>query len=267
MHFFKYHGAGNDFIVVDNRKQGVHFVSSEQIAALCDRHTGIGADGLIILEGSDQSDFRMLYYNADGHEGSMCGNGGRCIVSFSRFLGLINTEARFEASDGIHVAQILENGTFADRVSLHMNSVHNIERIGDDYILDTGSPHFVKFVENVGAVDVYEEGRKIRYGDHYRKTGINVNFVEPAKDKIKIRTYERGVEDETRACGTGSVAAAISFYLKTSGKSKSPILVQTLGGDLEINFRNVNGSFEDVVLTGEAVRVFQGSVDLKSFAG
>ena len=206
MTFHKYQGTGNDFIIIDNRNYIFPKKNSSLIASLCDRHFGIGADGLILLEDHKTVDFSMIYFNADGHESTMCGNGGRCIVAFAKQLDLIKNETTFDAVDGLHYATI-ENGI----VSLKMIDVKSIELSNTHSFLNTGSPHHINFSENIDTINVKELGAKIRYGAPYFKEGTNVNFAEKTSDNsFKVRTYERGVEDETLACGTGAVASAIA---------------------------------------------------------
>ncbi|MFW6101370.1 MAG: diaminopimelate epimerase, partial [Bacteroidota bacterium] len=207
-HFHKYHGAGNDFIIINNR-QGVFPPDKNVIKRLCRRRFGIGADGLMFLETSAEADFYMRYFNSDGNESTMCGNGGRCIVSFAYDQGLIDKKTRFLASDGPHEAVIRDDNL----VALKMQDVERVKTLGEHYFVDTGSPHYVRFVDDPEQVNVYEEGRKIRYNSQFSETGVNVNFVSLEEgDQIAIRTYERGVENETLACGTGAVASAISAY-------------------------------------------------------
>ena len=254
--FFKYHGTGNDFILIDNRS-GKFNADSEIIAKLCHRRFGIGADGLMLLENSDNYDFKMRYFNSDGNEGTMCGNGGRCIVAFAKKLGLITEYTVFEAVDGIHKARV-NNGL----VSLHMSSVDNIDKLSSDYFLDTGSPHFVRFIDDVDEFDVYKEGRNIRYSEKFKKNGTNVNFVQIIDDNtIKVATYERGVEDETLSCGTGVTASAISAYVKNGGRA-AKFNIQTKGGDLQVEFVEKNGKFDNIILSGPASFVFEGNIEI-----
>lgn len=210
--FFKYEGAGNDFILIDNRNKSFSLINdTKSIKKLCDRHFGIGADGLMVLQMKNGIDFEMLYFNADGKEGSMCGNGGRCIVAFANQLKLIKRETNFLAVDGPHYATISENGNL---VSLQMIDVQEIKTDGDAFILNTGSPHYVLEVENLASKDVYLDGKSIRYNEPYNVKGINVNFVEDLGDHYYVRTYERGVENETFACGTGVTAVSMAMAKK-----------------------------------------------------
>ena len=227
--FHKYQGTGNDFVVADNRSGEYSFLSTDQIRRFCDRRFGIGADGLMLLNKKDGYDFEMKYYNADGREGSMCGNGGRCITKFAYHLGIHKNEYRFMAVDGEHEAEIDTDGI----VSLRMKDVDSIQKIHGDFILNTGSPHYIKIVKDVMEIDVYQKGRDIRYSKEYELEGINVNFVEMAGDhNIIVRTYERGVEDETYSCGTGVTAAAIVCYHNENGFND--VEVKTLGGTLTV---------------------------------
>ncbi len=254
MIFYKYQGTGNDFILIDNRDGGVQ-LSREQVAHLCHRRFGIGADGLMLLERAAGYDFRMVYYNSDGGESTMCGNGGRCITAFAKHLGLIASVADFVAIDGPHTAHINDDGL----ISLHMKNVDELH-IGDDHtILNTGSPHYVLWVKDVQTTDVFNEGRRIRNRPEFLPGGINVNFVEMTQGNLSVRTYERGVEDETLSCGTGVTAAAIAATCSETGTFKT--VLTTPGGQLEVSFRkDTPHSAKDVVLTGPAVFVYKGEV-------
>lgn len=275
-HFYKYQGTGNDFVIIDDRQKTFQIQNQPLIEKLCDRRFGIGADGLILLQNHPDFDFEMVYFNSDGRPSTMCGNGGRCIAAFAKFLGVIdeNKVGSFIAADGPHKV------TFeGDKVSLQMKDVDATSTRNDnkDYVLNTGSPHYVVFVEKdeLDNIDIVTEAHKIRYNDEFKKEGINVNFVEiVAEGQIKVRTYERGVEDETFSCGTGVVASSIASYLHSTQKesfSKNGqnqvfhTKVQTKGGNLAVSFKiseNVNVSFEDVWLIGPAVQVFEGDVEL-----
>ena len=253
-HFSKYHGTGNDFILIDNRKNTTA-LSMKQIASLCHRRFGIGADGLMLLELEEGYDFRMVYYNSDGNPGSMCGNGGRCITKFAYDLGIHRDEFTFIASDGPHKAWIDDKGI----VRLKMIDVHHIENHGSYELLNTGSPHFVKTVPDLEIYPVYKEGNEIRNSDKFKIQGVNVNFVEALEDdKIFVRTYERGVEDETMSCGTGVTAAAIVNAHNERGFNH--IDIKTLGGELFVEFdKTGDEQFENIWLCGPAVKVFEGS--------
>ncbi|MBC7922541.1 MAG: diaminopimelate epimerase [Ferruginibacter sp.] len=253
MRFHKYQGTGNDFVMVDNRDEAFP-VRTELVARLCHRRFGIGADGLILLQNHPHCDFRMVYFNADGNEGSMCGNGGRCLVQFAHQLGLVGGKVTFLASDGEHEA-FLRDGL----VHLKMADVGAVEGDGEVDFLDTGSPHCVVYRNDLRAFDVPGEGRKIRYDERFAPGGTNVNFVERLPDgQLFVRTYERGVEDETFSCGTGVTAAALSAGRRGGG---SPVRIQTLGGELQVSFRQTGPQqFTDVYLIGPARKVFEGEL-------
>ncbi|MBS1530677.1 MAG: diaminopimelate epimerase [Bacteroidetes bacterium] len=256
--FYKYQGAGNDFIMVDNRKNAVNHHDPKLIARLCDRRFGIGGDGIMFLQDKPGYDFEMVYYNSDGQPSSMCGNGGRCIVAFAKYLEIIDSEANFLAVDGPHYAKISEKG---DWVSLQMIDVNEINRDGEAYVLDTGSPHYVQLVSGLKDKDVYHDGYAIRNNDTYKAKGINVNFVEPMENGYFVRTFERGVEAETYACGTGvtAVALAMAKHNHQTGMLNTPIKV--LGGDLNIRFETEDGThFRKIFLEGPAVQVFDGEI-------
>lgn len=255
--FYKYQGTGNDFVMIDNRQLTFPKNDTKLVAYLCDRRFGIGADGLILLENDESTDFRMVYYNSDGNESSMCGNGGRCIVAFAKELHLINDQTTFIATDGLHHATIAANGI----VSLQMKDVDTVEQHENHVFLNTGSPHHVELVDDLKIFDVRNEGARIRYSDLYGKTGSNVNFVaQTGTDKFSVRTYERGVEDETLSCGTGVTAVAIA--MKATGKTTGSVIeLEVEGGKLEVSFQEKNGFFTQVFLKGPATRVFKGEID------
>jgi diaminopimelate epimerase len=257
--FEKYHGAGNDFILIDNTKGSFHG-DQKTIAKLCHRHFGIGADGLILLQSHPDFDFEMIYYNADGNIGSMCGNGGRCAVIFANKLNMIKDEGVFLATDGVHHAKIDEGG----EVNLSMNPVHAIAKVENAFVMNTGSPHYVTFVDSVNELDVISEGKKIRNNDTYRAEGINVNFAKITDAGILMRTYERGVEDETFSCGTGTIAAAIAASVKLDDhKKEQSVFVQALGGDLTVSFtRESADHFTNVFLKGPVGFVFAGTAEM-----
>lgn len=255
--FYKYQGTGNDFVLIDNRDHSVS-LTNEQVAFICDRRFGVGADGLMLLEREPGADFKMVYYNSDGNQSSMCGNGGRCITAFAKHLGMITNEARFLAVDGIHEAVI--NG---DQVSLKMADVKQIEAGEDYFFLNTGSPHYVKMVHEIENFDVVGEGKKIRYNARFTEEGTNVNFIEKKEDELFVRTYERGVEDETWSCGTGVTAAALVASLKGLSNSKNNCLIKTKGGVLEVTFEKVlEQNFYNIWLKGPALMVFKGTIEL-----
>ncbi len=270
--FYKYQGTGNDFVMIDQReKQYLNKTDTEIIRQLCDRRFGIGGDGLMFLQQKEGYDFEMVYFNADGTEGSMCGNGGRCLTAFAHFLGVFNEKCTFIAIDGEHKAIVKKGRKSAHLgkslwVELKMIDVpfNGIEQGNDYFLMNTGSPHYVVFTEDLTDIDVYENGRAIRYSERFAEKGVNVNFVEiikKGKNKgIEVATYERGVEDETFSCGTGVTAAAIAYHLKNGAAMEVPIL--TTGGQLEVKFskNTEGGAFENVWLCGPATQVFKGSI-------
>jgi diaminopimelate epimerase len=259
INFYKYQGAGNDFILIDNRNNVVKSIEKQVVAKICDRRFGIGGDGLMLLENEPGFDFKMVYYNADGNEGSMCGNGGRCIVAFAKHLGIITDMTKFLATDGVHHAKISEAGNW---VSLQMIDVADINNDGEAYVLNTGSPHYVKLTSDLESKDVYNEGYAIRNNDTYKQDGINVNFVEKNGDGYFVRTFERGVENETYACGTGvtAVALAMAKHDHQTGTITTPIKV--LGGNLNIRFDYDGETFSNIFLEGPAELVFEGEITI-----
>jgi len=257
IHFYKYQGAGNDFIMIDNRNNKFPKNDVKIIHKLCDRRFGIGADGLILLEPSVKNDFTMVYFNADGNEGSMCGNGGRCIVAFAKQLNIIEEKTKFEAVDGLHFASIKN-----DSISLQMIDIETVEEFENYSFLNTGSPHHVSFNDKIGNINVKELGAKIRYGAPYFKEGTNVNFAEQISDNsFKVRTYERGVEDETLACGTGVTAVAIAANKSNKTKANN-ILIKVLGGQLEVSFNREGDLYKNIFLKGPAQLVFEGNITI-----
>jgi len=257
MEFYKYEGAGNDFILIDDRSEVFPDGNVDLIAKMCDRHFGIGADGLMLLRNKDGYDFEMVYFNSDGRPSSMCGNGGRCITQFASDLGVIQGETHFLAVDGPHHAKLLS----MSGVSLQMGDVHIIESLDQQAVfLNTGSPHYVAPTSGVSAMDIVDFGRSIRYSDRFRQEGVNVNAVEWLDGRLYIRTYERGVENETLACGTGVTAAAIAAH--HWGWTDSPVNVKAEGGDLEVSFEEVNGNYRNVWKSGPATFVFKGNYEL-----
>lgn len=258
LQFFKYQGTGNDFVMLDNREGILSPISKELIAALCNRKKGIGADGVIAIQQHPELDFEMVYWNADGSQ-SFCGNGSRCAVSFANTLGMIDGDTtKFLSTDGVHEATLLEQAW----VSLHMHDVAEIEQ-GDDYFfINTGSPHYIRYVEDTAAVDVFEDGRAVRYNERFREEGTNVNFVQSTEQGINVRTYERGVEDETLSCGTGVTAAAISAAV-TGHVSNGVCKIETLGGQLQVRLTNSNNKeFTNIWLEGPATFVYRGEIDV-----
>lgn len=256
--FFKYQGTGNDFIIFDNRNATITSLTKEIVKKLCDRRFGIGADGLILLCNKEGYDFEMVYYNSDGNLSSMCGNGGRCIVRFANDLGIHKSSYSFLAVDGLHEASI----DMDNIIRLKMQDVHDVEEHGSYAILNTGSPHYIKFVRDVMRLDVVEEGREIRHSEAFEAEGINVNFVENTGSySIYVRTYERGVEDETYSCGTGVTAAALVSAHNERGFNH--VQVQTNGGQLGVEFyKSGDYSFTDIFLCGPATFVFKGTVNI-----
>ncbi|NNC45021.1 MAG: diaminopimelate epimerase [Winogradskyella sp.] len=253
--FYKYQGTGNDFIIIDNRSSQFNKNNTKRVSALCDRRFGIGADGLILLENDDEVDFKMVYYNSDGNESTMCGNGGRCITAFANMLGIISENAVFRAIDGLHQSRLE-----GEKVYLQMQDVDTV-KINDSYVyLDTGSPHHVTLVNDVEALNLKSEGARIRYSDLYGKDGCNINFVQQVDEtRFKVRTYERGVEDETLSCGTGvtAVAIAMSALNKTN---KKQVELETPGGELSVKFSKQNDSYLDIWLIGPATFVYKGEI-------
>ncbi len=262
IHFHKYQATGNDFVVIDNRTSAYLF-STQQIEKICDRRFGVGADGLMLIEKHPALDFNLVYYNSDGSQ-SLCGNGSRAAVLMAATLGLLKTNTTFNAYDGSHEAELLNT----DIVRLKMNDVREVKKLGDEYFINTGSPHHLRFVKDVNSYPVVEEGRKIRYTEMYVPVGTNANFIQLLdQNTISVRTYERGVEDETLSCGTGVTAAALaaSFHGYTS-----PIQIKVKGGELSVEFKATDSgpsgghpvTFHDIFLIGPAKMVFEGDLEL-----
>jgi len=258
LEFYKYQGTGNDFIVLDNRDNKYSGLTVKQVKHICDRRYGIGADGLMLLGAKAGYDFEMIYFNADGNESSMCGNGGRCLTMFAYDIGIHKTLYKFMAPDGEHLADI----SIDKSVRLKMKDVDKVEEHSTYAILNTGSPHFVKFATHVKDVDVVETGREIRNSAPFKEEGINVNFVENIDDdSIYVRTYERGVEDETYSCGTGVTACALVSAHNAKGFNR--VEVQTPGGHLSVEFEKTDDEhFENIWLCGPAVFVFKGEMEV-----
>jgi diaminopimelate epimerase len=256
--FYKYEGTGNDFVMIDNRLLTFPKENIQWIKKLCDRRFGIGGDGLILLENDPVTDFKMVYFNSDGNESSMCGNGGRCLVAFAKKIGVIQSVATFIAVDGVHHASIDENGI----VSLQMKDVAVVDIHPEYVFLDTGSPHHVQLVANLKDFDVKKEGEKLRYSDLYVKAGSNINFVHQiSSSEFAIRTYERGVEDETLSCGTGATAVAIAMY--ATGKSnQNNCVINVEGGKLKVSFEKSSEAYTNVSLIGPATFVFEGTITI-----
>lgn len=272
MQFYKYQGTGNDFIMVDQREQQYLMrEATTTIRRLCDRRFGIGADGLILLQNHPDYDFEMVYFNSDGNESSMCGNGGRCLVAFANFLDVPAQERKnlsdapslkkykFLAIDGEHEATINATG---DWVELKMTNVAKVECGSNFYYLNTGSPHYVQFVDDLKTVDVVADGQAVRYSERFAAEGTNVNFVEKTEQGISVLTYERGVEDETLSCGTGVTAAAIAHYLEQNQQVVTEVPIQVKGGQLKVRFAPETDGFTDIWLCGAAEFVFSGEVKI-----
>lgn len=259
--FSKYHGTGNDFIIINNVDERVS-LNNEQIAAICHRNTGVGADGLIVLLPSDETDFEMKYYNSDGEEGSMCGNGGRCITAFANRIGITGRVCEFSAINGRHKGEIIESSDNSLRAKISLQEVTGIKKYNEDYVINTGSPHFVKFVENLHEFDVVKEGKKIRWSKRFQPDGLNVNFVGIESGQLNVITYERGVEAITLSCGTGVTASAIAWSLRTE-KVEPFYDIATQGGQLRVSFKRVGDGFTDVELEGPVAHVFDATINLK----
>ncbi|MCL4145105.1 UNVERIFIED_CONTAM: hypothetical protein GTU68_058173 [Idotea baltica] len=257
----KYHGAGNDFIIIRDADGTIgRALNQLSIEALCQRRTGIGADGLILIQDHDEVDFEMVYFNSDGRLSSMCGNGGRCSAWYAYKLGIAADQHRFKAVDGIHSADC----TRSTSVNLEMRPVALPETWREGHIIDTGSPHYVEFVDDLG-FDLVARARTIRYSDRFKEVGVNVNYVQIREEGLAIRTYERGVEDETLACGTGVTAGAL-VWSSIHGHRPERVAVEARGGDLSVSFGRVSqGFFHDVWLSGPVQKVFEGTFDLNDF--
>ncbi|MDA3780551.1 MAG: diaminopimelate epimerase [Bacteroidales bacterium] len=258
MKFYKYHGTGNDFIIVDNRNISTN-ISQSLIKKICNRRFGIGADGLMFLNKHNSYDFEMQYFNSDGKEGTMCGNGGRCIVAFAKKLNIIRYSTTFIANDGIHKAIISDN----NNVELEMQDVKDITKLDNGYFLNTGSPHYVIFSKNINKKDVNLEGEKNRNSDTFKPEGTNVNFVELNNNQLFVRTFERGVEEETLSCGTGVTASALAAHYISDTNIKV-YKIKTLGGNLEVSFdKKSKKHFTDIKLKGPAEFIFEGQIEIQ----
>ena len=252
--FYKYQGTGNDFVMIDNRNDSFPKDNISLINKLCNRHFGIGADGVILIENDTTSDFKMIYFNADGSQ-TFCGNGARCAVAFANYLSIINAKTKFIAVDGPHYAEI-KNGI----VSLQMIDVDDIQVNANSVFANTGTQHHVELVDNLDNYPVFEQGKKIRYS--YESPGSNVNFVQKINDTtFRVRTYEKGVEDETLACGTGVTAVAISMH-KIGKTSSNSIVLPVEGGELTVTFQERNNQYTEVFLKGPATFVFNGTISI-----
>lgn len=254
--FYKYQGTGNDFVVIDNRSLFFEKDNIEQIVALCSRKFGVGSDGLILIENHPEWDFNMVFFNPDGSQ-SFCGNGSRCAVAFAKKLEIITDYAKFNSTDGFHEASIDELG----EVSLKMHDVTNIEMGDSHHYMNTGSPHYNCFNENVAEIDIIEKGREVRYNERFKEKGTNVNFIEFLQEGIRVRTYERGVENETLSCGTGVTACALSTAIRKN-LEKGKIHVNTEGGELSVSFEKNDLGFENIWLTGPAKFVYTGEIEV-----
>jgi len=265
MRFYKCHGTGNDFIIIDDRRKKFPAKNVKLISLLCNRRTGIGADGLILLHNNPRSDFEMIYFNADGKTGSMCGNGGRCAAALSYNLGISGRKILMSAYDGIHSAEILNHDAGRNNfiVKLSMNDVDEYIIFDDCIFINTGSPHCVCKVNKVDGMDVVSIGRKIRYDKRFSPGGANVNFLENKAHRLSVRTYERGVEDETLSCGTGVIAAALSIPLSNNKSSrKKTTVVKTPGGNLKVHYSYADTKFSKIFLEGPAVIVYSGELNI-----
>ncbi|MGD0712391.1 MAG: diaminopimelate epimerase, partial [Bacteroidales bacterium] len=263
--FSKYHGTGNDFILIDNRSLLFRNLneSVDLIERLCHRRFGIGGDGLILINSSNNTDFEMVYFNSDGKEGTMCGNGGRCSVAFAKSLGLIKDKTIFKAIDGNHEAIIISKEHDITNVKLKMQDVTAVQKTENYFIIDTGSPHYIRFEKNVTEMDILKTGRDIRYSKAFAEKGINVNFAEVFESHIFMRTYERGVEDETLSCGTGATATAIAACMSGQLNDKNICNIKTLGGNLTVHFNHINdSSYTDIWLEGPAICVYKGEINI-----
>ncbi len=256
--FYKYQGTGNDFVILDNRDHAYDNLTAKQVKHICERRFGIGADGLMLLNLKEGYDFEMVYYNADGNPSTMCGNGGRCLVKFAHQMGIHKLTYKFIAIDGEHDAEIEDDHA----IRLKMKDVDTVEEHSTYMVLNTGSPHYIKFTNDVANTDVKEAGKNIRYNQHFAEEGINVNFVETTgQDSIFVRTYERGVEDETLSCGTGVTAASLMSAHNERGFNR--VEVRTYGGYLSVEFNKIGDKhFTDIWLCGPATFVYKGEIEL-----
>jgi len=255
--FQKYQGTGNDFIIINNNRLSFPNKNKDLIKHLCDRKFGIGSDGLILINPSAKTDFEMLYFNSDGNLGSMCGNGARCSVKFAQNQKIIKSNTIFNACDGNHNATINK-----DLITLSMKPVDKIKTFNNDLFLDTGSPHYIRIVENIEDFDVYNEGKLIRNSSEFKDEGVNVNFVQIiSENEFSVRTFERGVEDETLSCGTGVTAVALAmFHLKKTNSKK--LKIKTRGGELTVEFNNSENGYSEIYLTGSVKMIFSGEIEI-----
>lgn len=251
--FHKYQGTGNDFVMIDDRSGFFPMEDKKLISFLCDRKMGVGADGVILIQNHPDLDFRMVYFNPDGSQ-SLCGNGSRCAIAFAKTLGVIGDQTTFETTDGVHDAFIE-----GEIVHFHLHDVSRTKKHETGYFINTGSPHHVELVQDVNTTDILQIGSKIRYSEQYAPAGTNVNFLEQAADHIKVRTYERGVENETLSCGTGVTACALAA---SDLNYTSPVSVQTLGGKLTVSFEKNTTGFTNIYLAGPAKKVYEGTISV-----
>lgn len=253
--FYKYQGTGNDFVMIDDRDEVLDLSDISWVKRLCDRKFGIGADGLIAIRNHKDYDFEMVYFNSDGSQ-SMCGNGARCAVAFAGQLGIVSEKTKFLAIDGPHEALLSDS-----IVELKMGDVSSIDVLEGDFFLNTGSPHHIRMVEEIDSYPVFEQGKEVRYSEQYQPAGTNVNFIQKqSEERIFVRTYERGVENETLSCGTGVTAAALAF---AADREAATIQIQTLGGELAVRFEKAPGDgYQNIWLIGPAERVFSGEIKL-----
>lgn len=255
--FQKYQGTGNDFIIIDNTDLSFPSENISLIKQLCDRKFGIGCDGLILINPSDSSDYLMNYYNSDGNLGSMCGNGARCSVKFAQNINIIKNKTVFTAFDGLHDALIYD-----DQITLSMKPVNDIINYGNDLFLDTGSPHYVQLVSDIENIDVFSQGRLIRNNSIFKNNGVNVNFVQViSKSEFSVRTYERGVENETLSCGTGVTAVALAMF-ELNKTSLNKLKIATRGGDLSVKFNKCSKGYDNIKLTGNVKMVYSGEIQI-----
>ena len=257
LEFLKYQATGNDFVIVDYRSKNIQPLTANKIKSLCDRNLGIGSDGFIEIYESNNFDFRMIYYNSDGKKSSLCGNGTRCAVKYVGNI-LKKEKVTFEAFDGIHIGFLDKN----NNISIEMSDVEDFKIFNNYMLFETGSPHYVEVVDNVHQINVHEQGSKIRNSQKFKKNGINVNFVQRISDsEFFVRTYERGVENETKSCGTGSVASALAMF-ESKKTIKKNIKIRTRGGYLDIAFEKVKNVYKKIKLTGSALKVFEGKIEI-----
>ena len=257
LEFLKYQATGNDFIIVDYRLNNIQHLTSNKIKSLCDRNLGIGSDGFIEIHESNNFDFKMIYYNSDGKKSSLCGNGTRCAV---KYIGdvLKKEKVTFEAFDGVHIGFLNKN----NNISIEMSDVKDFMVLDNYMLFETGSPHYVEIVDNIHQINVYKEGSKIRNSQKFKKNGINVNFVQRISDsEFFVRTYERGVENETKSCGTGSIASALAMFESKKTIQKN-IKILTKGGYLVVAFEKVKNVYKKIKLTGSALKVFEGKIEI-----